>query len=119
MKSALFVKNFEATSVVEQCGHVGSNFQLMNEVSIEWILEVWAWLCVKDGSNVLLSTTHVLVQAKGLEQLKIFAWKGMPEKRANGRVMYDQQGRKSKINHEDDGELQHNGNVCSIWIMTN
>ena len=43
----------------------------------------------------------------------------MPEKGANGKVMYDQQGRKSKINYEDDGELQHNGNVCSIWIMTN
>ena len=67
------MKNFEATSVVEQRGHVGLNFQPMNEVSIEGILEVWAWLCVKDGSNVLLPTTHVLVQAKGLEELKIFA----------------------------------------------
>ena len=34
MKLTLFVKNFETTSGVEQRGHVGLNFQPMNEVQI-------------------------------------------------------------------------------------
>lgn len=65
---------------------------------------------------MLLSTTHMFGQVKGLEDLKNLACKGLPGKKANG--MYDQQRGKPKINHEDDGKLQYNGNVCSISIMT-